>query len=29
LRHVMMGRLKIFAGDTHPHGGQNPIPFSL
>ena len=29
LRHVMMGRLRVFAGDTHPHGGQNPIPFSL
>lgn len=26
---VMLSKLKIYATDTHPHGAQNPEPFSF
>ena len=25
----MIGKLKVYAGPTHPHGAQNPQPFTI
>lgn len=29
LCNVMLGRLYVYAGDSHPHGGQNPIKIDI
>ncbi|MFB9733498.1 50S ribosomal protein L13 [Ornithinimicrobium kibberense] len=25
----MLGKLKVYAGDTHPHAAQQPVPFEI
>ena len=26
---VVLGKLKVYAGDTHPHAAQQPVPFEI
>jgi len=29
LGNSLRGRLRVYAGDKHPHGGQNPVPLNI
>ena len=29
LGRAMLGKLKVYAGDTHPHAAQQPLPFPM